>query len=467
MIFSSIFFVCCFLPVMMLLYYNPFLKSLTYKNTVLLLGSLAFYAWGEPVFVLVMIISIILNYIFGIVISANSDKIAGKIFFITAMSYNIGLLFVFKYLDFLLINVGNIFKKNMRIDLALPIGISFFTFQIISYIIDVYKDKVKAQKNILHLALYISMFPQLVAGPIVRYADVQDEIRSRKESKGDIIAGTYRFVYGLAKKVLLADYLGLIANNIFAQQSACSISVLSAWIGAFCYTLQIYYDFSGYSDMAIGLGRLFGFHFSENFNYPYLAKSITEFWRRWHISLSTWFRDYVYIPLGGSRCSRMRHVMNLLLVWTLTGIWHGANWNFILWGGCYAILLILEKYTPITQMPKLIAHVYTMFWVLILWVLFRAESLGQAISYIQNMFNITVKPLTDIGALQYIWNAKWLLAFAIFFCIPVKKWNIPQFILNRKNAVYIIEYLFTVVVFILTFAVCLKATYKPFIYFNF
>ena len=295
------------------------------------MGSIFFYAWGEPLFIFIMLLSITINYSLAILIEKNRKAIKNcKYLLLIALVYNLGILIIFKYLGFLLQNLGYLLNKelgNMRI--VLPIGISFFTFQIISYVIDVYNEKIDAQKNLFDLALYISMFPQLVAGPIVRYESIANEIKERKIDSKDVREGTYRFIYGLAKKVLLADYLGLIVNNIFILQRNSEVFILMVWIGAIFYTLQIYFDFLGYSDMAIGLGKIFGFNFPENFNYPYTASSVTEFWRRWHISLSSWFRDYVYIPLGGNRCDWKRHLFNLGMVWVLTGIWHVYSFKFV------------------------------------------------------------------------------------------------------------------------------------------
>lgn len=331
MVFSSIFFLCCFLPIMEILHNKIFVKSTALQNKILLMGSIFFYAWGEPLFIFIMLLSITINYSLAILIEKNRKAIKNcKYLLLIALVYNLGILIIFKYLGFLLQNLGYLLNKelgNMRI--VLPIGISFFTFQIISYVIDVYNEKIDAQKNLFDLALYISMFPQLVAGPIVRYESIANEIKERKIDSKDVREGTYRFIYGLAKKVLLADYLGLIVNNIFILQRNSEVFILMVWIGAIFYTLQIYFDFLGYSDMAIGLGKIFGFNFPENFNYPYTASSVTEFWRRWHISLSSWFRDYVYIPLGGNRCDWKRHLFNLGMVWVLTGIWHVYSFKFV------------------------------------------------------------------------------------------------------------------------------------------
>ncbi len=314
-----------------------------FKNFILLLASLLFYAWGEPLFVFVLILGIILNFILGIKIEQNHQQIKyKKLLLIISVIFNLGIFFVFKYLSFVSREL-NIIVPVKVLEISLPIGISFYTFQIMSYIFDVYYDKVPAQNNVFDLALYISMFPQLVAGPIVRYSDIEKEIHERKESVTLFCQGTQRFVIGLSKKVLIADFLGGIADKIFLTAEYSNIPLLTAWVGAIAYTFEIYYDFSGYSDMAIGLGKCFGFHFKENFNYPYISCSVSEFWKRWHISLTDWFRDYVYIPLGGNRVSEHRHIINLLTVWLLTGIWHGAEWTFILWGIMYFVIQLFEK----------------------------------------------------------------------------------------------------------------------------
>ncbi len=340
MVFSSTEFLLLFLPALLILYYLPWVKSRKYKNAVLLVASLGFYAWGEPLFVFVMLFSVMINYVCCLAMEKWAEK--KKIWLIAAVAFDIALLAVFKYAGFISQNIAALCGSEKLIaDIALPIGISFFTFQMMSYVFDVYYGTVRAQKNPLYVALYVSLFPQLIAGPIVRYSQIETEITFRHDTFESVSKGFRRFVYGLGKKVLLANFLAQIADNVFDYMSA--PSVMMAWLGAIAYTLQIYFDFSGYSDMAIGLGEMFGFHFLENFNYPYIAKSVTEFWKRWHISLSTWFRDYVYIPLGGNRVKKSRWILNLFIVWLLTGIWHGANWTFVLWGLIYFVVLLLEK----------------------------------------------------------------------------------------------------------------------------
>ena len=473
MVFSSTIFLFIFLPLTLILYFNPFCKKRTYRNTVLLLVSLGFYAWGEPIFVFIMIFSIIINWLLGLNINKNK-KIAktGRIFLVLSLIWNVGLLFVFKYLSFIVKNLQSAFPNASipSINIALPIGISFFTFQIMSYIFDVYYEKVPVQKNIFDLALYISLFPQLIAGPIVRYETVENEIRNRHENSEDMTKGIKRFVYGLAKKCLLANYVAVIADLIWGSDLT-TLSMADSWIGAIAYTLQIYFDFSGYSDMAIGLGLMLGFHFEENFNYPYIAKSITDFWHRWHISLSTWFRDYVYIPLGGNRCSKIRWIFNLFIVWALTGIWHGANWTFWLWGIFYFVLLLIEKLTGFTKHLKFFSHIYSMFFVIIGWVLFRALSLPDAWLYLKAMFGINGGG--ELIGNYYIVNGGVIFAIALIFAFPVvpfvkKKWGkLAKDKVVLLNIGYIISSLCMLGLFVLSLLVCIKSTYNPFIYFNF
>ena len=360
-------------------------------------------------------------------------------------------------------------KELFAYDIALPIGISFYTFSIMSYIIDVYRGEAKVQKNILNVALFVTLFPKLVQGPIVKYGDIEDELVNRKHESKDFTQGVIRFVIGLSKKVIISNYVAIIADNCFSSEE---LSVSLAWLGAIAYTLQIYFDFSGYSDMAIGLGKMFGFHFTENFNYPYVAGSITEFWRRWHITLSTWFKNYVYIPLGGNRVKKPRLIFNLLVVWLLTGIWHGANWTFIIWGLLYFVLLVIEKLTGLhkkEKFTKTIGHVYTLFFVIIGWVFFRAENLQAAISYLGKMFGIGATGIIDLAFLEYIRQGIFVIIIGIIASFPVMK-AIQNLIakkkINKKN-VSIIQSLGLCIIFILSIAICVSSTYSPFIYFNF
>jgi alginate O-acetyltransferase complex protein AlgI len=470
MLFSSIVFIFFFLPLVIFLYYIPLRKSRKWQNIMLLLVSLGFYAWGEPWFVLVMILSIIGNWYFGILVDRfREEKSRGKTVIVVCIVFNISILWVFKYLNFTVDNINAIFGANFSIsEIILPIGISFFTFQAISYVIDIYRRDGEVQKTPLNVGLYISFFPQLIAGPIVRYQTIADEIANRRESFDDFSKGVCRFIIGLGKKVLIANNMALIADTAFGMSKNtgdAELSILMAWLGALAYTFQIYFDFSGYSDMAIGLGRMFGFKFLENFNYPYISSSITEFWRRWHISLSSWFRDYVYIPLGGSRVNNKRRlVFNLFVVWLLTGVWHGANWTFIMWGILYFVLLVFEKLTGLLRKRSVIGHIYTLFFVVIGWVLFRAENLGDALNYLKIMFGGGV--FLDSIAIQYIAEYKYFYIFAIVFSLPItqviktEKINIGRI----SGPLYVVA---CMLILALSISSIVKGSYNPFIYFNF
>ena len=381
MVFSSTLFLFWFLPVVLVGYY---LCGKNAKNYWLLLASLFFYSWGEPKYVLLMFTLIVINYICGLLLARDHNRYL----LCATVIFNLGILGYFKYFNFLMETVNAVLSliggQSVSLNqIALPIGISFFTFQIMSYVIDVYRGTVPPQKSLAKLALYISLFPQLIAGPIVRYSDVAAQIDERNVTLGGIYTGAVRFMIGLSKKVLLSNQMAAIADAAFIQSDP---PALLAWMGAVAYALQIYFDFSGYSDMAIGLGKLFGFDFLENFNYPYISSSVKEFWRRWHISLSSWFRDYLYIPLGGSHCSREKTYRNLLIVFSMTGLWHGASWNFVVWGLWHGAFLILERVLGNRfRMPKWLGHIYTMLVVLIGWVFFRADTLGQAAVYLRSM----------------------------------------------------------------------------------
>ena len=462
MVFSSTVFLFLFLPLTIVIYYNPIIKSRKFKNLFLLLASLLFYAYGEPVFVFLMIFSIIINYFLGLKISSTSNA---KFYLIVGYIYNFFILFIFKYLTFFANNLNLVFNKNINMNIVLPIGISFFTFQMLSYVIDVYRNPKIVQKNIFNVGLYVSLFPQLIAGPIVRYETIAKDINERKENIKDFSSGVYRFVFGLGKKVLIANYVGLIADNIFYNHSLGNISVLTAWIGAISYTLQIYFDFSGYSDMAIGLGRMFGFKFAENFNYPYISKSITEFWRRWHISLSTWFRDYIYIPLGGSKVSNKRHILNLFIVWLFTGLWHGANWTFIVWGLYYFVFILLEKKTNFVKKIGKLSYLYTLLIVIIAWVIFRADNLGTAFNYIGKMLFVN-NNFFDNQAMEYIKACGFIIPIGIILSTPIIK-IIWQKININENAKSLIKALAVFVIFIFSLLACINSSYNPFIYFNF
>ena len=438
------------------------------QNIFLLLASLFFYAWGEPKFVLVMIASITINWFLGLILDKNRRKKSlAKILVALDVVFNLAILFVFKYLSF----TGGIFERffgvNLHIpDIALPIGISFFTFQAMSYVIDVYREKGEAQKNIIYVGLYISFFPQLIAGPIVRYETIADQIKNRKESFNDLVDGFARFVVGLSKKVLLANSFALLADHAFnTVGSGETISVMFSWLGAIAYTLQIFFDFSGYSDMAIGLGRMFGFHFLENFNYPYCSASITDFWRRWHISLGTWFRDYLYIPLGGSRCSKGRNILNLFIVWFLTGLWHGANFTFIIWGLMFFVQLVIEKQTGLHQKSRVAGRIYTLFFVVLGWVIFRADSIGDAVRYIGSMFGVGANGFADGMFSGWLAQNAILLIIGILLSTPLFKLIGEK--TKSSQAAGFIKAGGLICLFLLSTAGIVNNAYNPFIYFNF
>ncbi len=408
MVFSSITFLFLFLPVVLAVYYIAPEKL---KNIILLVASIFFYAWGEPVYVVLMLLSILLNYFCGLDIGRKAeDPVRAKRSVIFAVAVNILILGFFKYYGFLLDMLNSVLPGEIPYrELSLPIGISFYTFQSLSYIIDVYRKKVKPQNSLLLYAVYISMFPQLIAGPIVRYIDIEEQLANRKTSVVRLGRGAVLFIRGLAKKAVIANMTGEIFQQISDMQAS-QMTFLMAWLGCVSYAFQIYFDFSGYSDMALGLGRMFGFEFQKNFDYPYTSKSITEFWRRWHISLSTWFREYVYIPLGGNRCSGGRNMVNLMIVWTLTGMWHGAAWNFIVWGVYYGVLLVMEKYVwgaSLDQFPSPVRRIYSLVLILIGWVFFFSPSIGYALRYLAAMFGGGAG-IADRGA-WFIIFSHWLL----------------------------------------------------------
>lgn len=463
MVFSSAIFLFVFFPLLLIVYFMPF-HSRRYKNSILLLASLLFYWWGSPVFVFIMLFSIVVNWWLGMAI--DQHRAYTKYYVFIACLYNLGILFIFKYLGFFSQNLAILFKNDsLIIEIALPIGISFFTFQMLSYVFDVAKKEAFCQKNVFDVALYVVMFPQLIAGPIVRYETVAKEIEERKENIDDFSDGICRFIQGLAKKVILANNLGVLVDLIF-EGNINEISVLVAWIGAIAYTLQIFYDFSGYSDMAIGLGKIFGFHFLENFNFPYISKSISEFWRRWHISMGTWFRDYVYFPLGGSRVnSKWKLVRNLFVVWALTGLWHGANWTFIVWGILYFVLIGVEKFTGIEKrMGFVFSHIYTMFFVILGWVLFRADSLSDAGVYIKSMFGLNGNALIS-GGWNLLSQYGFFMILGIIFSFPISDLKIFK---GKNPLVGEVAYVVAeLVMLFFSIVYVVKGGYNPFIYFNF
>ena len=460
MVFSSGVFVFLFLPVTLLFYYVT--KRIEKRNIVLLIASIVFYAWGEPVYVLLLLFSILLNWKFGILVSREKGK---KRWLITSIICNITILFVFKYLGFVCDNLSLLIHINLKTNIVLPIGISFFTFQAMSYVIDVYRGKGEAQQKVRNVALYISLFPQLIAGPIVRYETIANQISDRTVDIEKFSNGVRRFILGLGKKVIFANNFALIADTVF--DSTIQLGSILHWIGAIAYSLQILFDFSGYSDMAIGLGKMFGFDFLENFNFPYISKSVTEFWRRWHISLGSWFRDYVYIPLGGNRVSKSRHILNLFIVWLLTGIWHGANWTFIVWGLFYFLLLVIEKQTRFDKVLEkkshLFSHLYTLFFLLLGWVIFRSANILAAITYIKSMFGSPIigEDLVLLKELFGEYIAVLILSFGLL--IPWSK----SLHLNKYKAFPAIKDVFLLLMFLLSVAFIMKGSYSPFIYFNF
>lgn len=470
MLFSSTDFLFFFLPITLFIYFVFLRKTKKVKNYFLLLMSLFFYSYGEPKLVLLLITSIVTNYIYGLLIDKYREKKGvSKLIIILMLMTNLGILMVFKYLGFFVSNINEIFKTAITIpNIVLPIGISFYTFQAISYVIDVYRGKGQVQKNILNVGLYLSFFPQLIAGPIVRYETIAEQINNRKETFDDFSKGIYRFLIGLFKKILIANQMAVIADFAFDNGPT---SVAIAWIGAIAYAIQIYFDFSGYSDMAIGLGKVFGFKFDENFNYPYISKSITEFWRRWHISLSTWFRDYVYIPFGGSKVSKSRTIFNLLIVWLLTGFWHGASWNFILWGLFFFVLLMIEKNIIKPDKERkwfgnFIMHIYTLFSVLIGWVLFRAVGLENVITYIKSMFGLGNIPLYDYNVSIYGKQKLLFFILGIIFALPLFKKLEELFDKNKFVNATLVPIIMTAI-FLICVSFLIKGSYNPFIYFNF
>ena len=468
MVFSGLPFLLWFLPAVLLLYF--LLRKTPLRNAVLCVFSLLFYAWGEPVYLLLMLMMIAVNYMAAVMMDGRFKERKGARRALLAVSLvaDLGSLAFFKYGDFVLINLESLFGLPLpRIGLALPIGISFYTFQIISYIADVYRGEIKAQKDPVKLTTYVCLFPQLVAGPIVRYQTIAEELDNRRETLPLFTEGLHRFIIGLGKKVVLANNMALIADTVF-DTAGMNTGVI-AWLGAAAYMLQIYFDFSGYSDMAIGMGKMFGFRFLENFNYPYIASSVTDFWRRWHISLSTWFRDYVYIPLGGNRVSPWRNRLNLFIVWMLTGLWHGAEWTFVLWGLYYFVLLSIEKSAAgkrvLDKVPKVLRHILTLLLVLLGWVIFRAPTAAQAFGFIGGMFTPSgTSPLLVL-------NEHRDLLFPLFLLLPA---GIAATPLCAKLCERIPEKVkeplrtaFDVLLYFACIALLLNASYNPFIYFRF
>ncbi|MGM0876430.1 MAG: MBOAT family O-acyltransferase [Bacillota bacterium] len=472
MVFSNLVFLFLFLPIVIIFY---FLSPTKLRNTVLLIASLLFYAWGEPKYVLLMLFSVFINYLFGLLVEVGTTKRRKKLVLTLSVLVNLGILGFFKYMNFFVANLNELLDVSFEMEpIPLPIGISFFTFQAMSYVIDVYRKDAPVQRNLLDLSLYIALFPQLIAGPIVRYNTVADQIKKRITSFAKFSEGISRFVLGLAKKVLIANPLGGVADDIFALSPE-SLSTGTAWIGILAYTLQIYFDFSGYSDMAIGLGKMFGFEFEENFNYPYISRSISEFWRRWHISLGTWFKDYLYIPLGGNRVSTWKIYRNLFIVWTATGFWHGASWTFMAWGFYYGLIIALEKLgleKIIHSAWRPIQHLYVILIFMVGWVFFRADNFSYSFDYLKIMFGGGTNHLSQETFLYIADN--WIVLFlGILFSMPVYPWLSKEIqgIAQRSKVLLLSKDvlssgMYLLLMFIVTMYL-VNSTYNPFIYFRF
>lgn len=473
MVFSSLLFMFRFLPAVLILYY---IAPRRIRTLILLIFSLFFYAWGEPKYVFLMLCSITVDFCVGRKIAAckeRGDGGAGKRWLAVSLVYNISVLAFFKYADFLIGSVNSICGTAIPLlGIPLPIGISFFTFQTMSYTIDVYLGVTEVQKNWIKYATYVSMFPQLIAGPIVQYKTIAQQMEHREENTADFAEGIRRFMIGVGEKVLLANNIGVLWDTV-SQMGAGSIPAATAWLGAIAYTFQIYFDFTGYSDMAIGLGKMFGFHFLENFDHPYISKSITEFWRRWHISLSSWFREYVYIPLGGNRRGTAVQIRNIAVVWLLTGIWHGASWNFVIWGVYYGCLLILEKFVlqrVLDRLPGWLRHVYALFFVILGWMIFAFDSLSKGLAYIRAMFGGYGSGLFDSTTIYLLYNYAVLLLILIFASTELPK-KAAKALMTRVHAdswgLTLVRCLCYAAIFLLSVAYLVDATYNPFLYFRF
>lgn len=460
MVFSSITFLFYFLPIVLALYY---LVPNKFKNLILLISSFIFYFYGEPKYVLLMAFSIISTYICGILVDKYQGTKTAKLFLILEIIISIGLLIYFKYADFIIKNINLwLSQKIDLINVLLPIGISFYTFQMISYVVDIYRGEVKVQKNILKLATYVSLFPQLIAGPIVRYSTIEKQLENREYSINKFSLGVRRFVIGLGKKVLIANVIGTLVNTFFISEDK---SILFYWLYAIGVMLQIYFDFSGYSDMAIGLGKMFGFDFLENFNYPYIATSITDFWRRWHISLSSWFRDYVYIPLGGNRVSKIKWIRNIMVVWILTGLWHGAEWNFIIWGIYFGILLIIEKLFLLKKtekIPKFLKVIYTLFFVMISFIIFNGNEI---IENIKGLFGIGNISVISKESIYYLKSYFIVILIGIIGATPIMKNIVKKEKIKKITNILEPIYLFSIL--LLSTSYIIDGSFNPFLYFRF
>ena len=466
MLFSSATFIFIFLPIVCATY---ILAKKELHNPILLIASILFYAWGEPTYLAIMLLTIIISYFGAIFI--NKFPQHKKLTLVSTILLDLSFLFYFKYFNFFVDNINLLFHSNIDIiKVIMPIGISFYTFQALSYVIDVYKKEVQVQNNFYKLALYICLFPQLVAGPIVKYHDVEKEIESRDVTFDKVSLGTKRFIIGLSKKMIIANIIGAVVDKIFIQ-SPDTFSSFVAWIGAFAYIMQLYFDFSGYSDMAIGLGLIFGFKFLENFNYPYISKSITEFWRRWHISLSTWFKLYIYIPLGGNRVGKFLHYRNLLIVFFVTGFWHGAGWTFIVWGIWHGLFIVMEKATGLAQetqnkIANIFKHIYAMLVVTLGFVVFRADNITYALKYIKRMFSFSPAPASAYPLSYYGGIAEIIISIIAILCSVGLFANMLNFAQKNKYTKAFVN-LWLLIIFVFSLSLVAASTYNPFIYFNF
>ncbi len=461
MVFSSLLFLFIFLPLFLITY---FIVPKKLRNFILFMASLIFYAWGEPIYVFIMIFSTVLDYTCGRLIDYfRNHKVIPKLVLFISIATNLGMLGFFKYADFMIGNVNHLLSEPIELlHIALPIGISFYTFQTMSYTIDLYRGKIGVQKNIISFGAYVAMFPQLIAGPIVTYNKVEKELNERTTNLDSFGEGSIRFIEGLGKKVLLANNIGRLWDSV-SNTNVHELTVLGSWLGIIAFALQLYFDFSGYSDMAIGLGKMLGFNFPENFNYPYIATNVSEFWRRWHMTLGGWFREYVYIPLGGNRVSKKRLFFNLLVVWFLTGFWHGAGWNFIVWGLFFAVLIILERsflLDLLNKLPKALSHIYLLLMILVSWVFFSHDRLSEGLAYLKVMFNLAGTPFSDQITLYNLTNYSVILGIGILFAVPLMnklKQKLPDFVL----------YLFYVGTLVISTAYLVDSTFNPFLYFRF
>lgn len=466
MVFSSSVFLIVFLPITLLAYFIVPARFIKARNSVLLAASLVFYGWGEPKYILIMIFSIVFNYVCGLAAGKNRSKAV----LILCVVGNLALLGYFKYTDFVLETVNRLAEAGLALPgIALPIGISFYTFQTMSYVIDVYRGKVEAQRDIITFGTYVTLFPQLIAGPIVRYSDVAVMLVGRKTNLEQIAEGVRRFIIGFGKKVLLANQIYVVWMELSAMEN---LSVSAAWLGAVAFTFQIYFDFSGYSDMAIGLGKIFGFDYLENFNYPYISRSITEFWRRWHMSLSSWFKEYVYIPLGGNRKGLSRQLINISIVWILTGLWHGASWNFVMWGVYYGIILIIEKLgllKVLEKCPAVVGHIYSLILIVIGWVIFAVDDMGKVAAYLGMMLGSSQIFIDD--AFIYFFESRiWLLIACVIGSTPLPKIVcsiIAEKLEDREVLLGTIETVLFMGIFALSMAFLVSGSYNPFLYFRF